>query len=161
MFLTVMLSLAGSLLLHLPMRIVVPVWNGRVSPVCDVATHVIVVDVAGGEAAFEEEHVIRGADRVRALSELGVDVLICGAISIDLEERLLAAGIEVIAEMRGEVREVVRAYLEGKILQPGFSMPGGSSRRRRARTQFAREAQVDGGSRRQAGVVHQASSREA
>jgi predicted Fe-Mo cluster-binding NifX family protein len=85
----------------------------------------IVVDVAGGEAAFEKEHLIRGPDRVRALSELGVDVLICGAISVDLEERLLAAGIEVVAEMRGEVREIVRAYLDGEILQPGFSMPGG------------------------------------
>jgi predicted Fe-Mo cluster-binding NifX family protein len=115
------------------MRIVVPVWNGRVSPVCDVATHVMVVDVAGDEAAFEEEHVIHGSDRVRALSELGADVLICGAISVDLEERLLASGIEVVAEIRGPSEEVVRRYLDGSLIQPGFSMPGCFSRRRRAR----------------------------
>jgi predicted Fe-Mo cluster-binding NifX family protein len=142
------------------MRIVIPVWNGRVSPVCDVATRVIVVDVAGGEAAFEEEHHIRGPDRVRALSELGVDVLICGAISVDLEERLLAAGIDVVAEMRGSARELVRAYLDGEILQPCFSMPGGSSRRRRARTRHPREAPVDERRPRRSRVAHQLASRD-
>ena len=115
------------------MRLAVPVWSGRVSPVFDVAKKVLVVDVIGGEATFTEEHTVEDRDRVGALCQLGVSVLLCGAVSHDLEERLLAAGVELVVEIRGEVDEVVRAYLDGSLAQPRFSMPGCHSRRRVAR----------------------------
>jgi predicted Fe-Mo cluster-binding NifX family protein len=115
------------------MRVAVPVWDGRVSPVFDVAGHLVIVEVFGHEAAAIEEHELR-PDRVQALRELGVEVLICGAISHDLEERVLAACIEVVAEVRGKVDEVIRAYAEDKLARPEFSMPGCHSRRRRTGT---------------------------
>jgi predicted Fe-Mo cluster-binding NifX family protein len=113
------------------MRLAVPIWDGRVSPVLDVARRVLLVEVIGGEATFQREHVLDHPDPVSALAELGVDVLVCGALSHELEERLLATGIEVVAEVRGEVQEVVRAYLDGAPMRRGLAMPGCHTRRRR------------------------------
>jgi predicted Fe-Mo cluster-binding NifX family protein len=114
------------------MRVAVPVWNGRVSPVFDAAGHLLIVEVFGHEAASVEGCELR-QDCVQVLRELGVEVLICGAISNDLEERVLAAGIEVVAEIRGRVDDVIRAHAEDKLARPEFSMPGCHSRRRRPR----------------------------
>jgi predicted Fe-Mo cluster-binding NifX family protein len=115
------------------MRLAVPIWEGRISPLLDVATRLMGVDVIGGEAAFTEIHPLARADRACAVTELGVNVLICGAITRDLEQRLVASGVEVIAEIRGDAREVVRAAIEGKLLQPCFLLPGSHSRRRSGR----------------------------
>ncbi len=114
------------------MRLAVPLWSGRVSPVFDVAKKLLIVEVIGGEATFTEEHTIEDRDRVRAISQLGVTVLLCAAVSQELEERLLAAGVELVMEIRGEVDDVIRAYLDGSLVQPRFSMPGCHSRQRRA-----------------------------
>jgi predicted Fe-Mo cluster-binding NifX family protein len=115
------------------MRLAVPVWSGRVSPVFDVAKKLLIVEVIGGEATFTEEHSVEDRDRVSVMSQLGIDVLLCAAVSHGLEERLLAAGVELVMEIRGVVDDVIRAYLDGSLAQPWFSMPGCHSRRRRAR----------------------------
>ena len=124
------------------MRLGVPVWSGRVSPVFDAATTVRVVEVIGGEAAFTEEHTIEDRDRVGALAQLGVTVLLCGAVSQELEERLLAAGVELVMEIRGDVDDVIRAYLDGSLAQRRFSMPGCHSRKRVARRLRSDDAAV-------------------
>jgi predicted Fe-Mo cluster-binding NifX family protein len=101
-----------------------------VSPVFDVAGCLMIVEVFGHEPASIEEHRLV-PDRVQALREHGIDILICGAISHDLEERVLAAGIEVVAEIRGDTNEVIRAFATNQLVRPEFSMPGCHSRRRR------------------------------
>lgn len=115
------------------MRIALPVWAGRVSPVFDVAQRILVIDVVGGEAAFSENHIVRGPDRAGLLAEVGVDVLICAAISDDLETRLVASGFEVVTEIRGEINDVIRAYVDGSLTSARFVMPGSHRRRRRPR----------------------------
>lgn len=120
------------------MRLAIPVWDGRVSPVFDVACRFLLVDVIGGEASFTEELEVTRADRVAVIAENGVNVVVCGAISHRLEERLLASGIEVVAEIRGSHVEVVRAYLEGALAHARFSMPGVHGRRRRPRNRGQR-----------------------
>jgi predicted Fe-Mo cluster-binding NifX family protein len=97
----------------------------------DVATRLMVADVIGREATFTEYHRLAGPDRAAAVAKLGVDVLVCGAVSRELEERLVANGIEVIAEVRGDAREVIRAKLDGALSQPCFMLPGCHTRRRR------------------------------
>jgi len=119
------------LLFSLSMRVALPVWANRVSPVFDVARQILIVEVIGGEAAFSENHGVRGPDRVGLLSALGADVVICGAISHDLEERLVASGVEVVTEIRGNVEDVIRAYADGSLTSTRFSMPGCHCRRRR------------------------------
>ena len=69
--------------------------------------------------------------RVQKLSELGVDVLICGALSRPLEAMLTAAGVKVIARICGGVEEVLDAYRTGRLGDPAFAMPGCCGQKRR------------------------------
>jgi predicted Fe-Mo cluster-binding NifX family protein len=115
------------------MKVAIPHWQGRVSPVFDVARRVLLVDVAGGREADRSELLLRTTDPVRRAREIargGASVLICGAISWPLEMALSAVGIHVIAQVCGEVEEVLRAFWEGKLLDGAFLMPGGCGRRR-------------------------------
>lgn len=132
------------------MRLAVPVWDSRVSPLFDVARWLMVVDVIGSEATFTKIFPIGGPHRQRVVSELGIDVLICGAISRDLEDGLVASGVEVVAEIRGGIEDVVREYTKGSLVQPGYLMPGCHSRRRRARSRGSRLEAVDASDRRSA-----------
>lgn len=132
------------------MRLAVPVWEGRVAPLFDVARRLMVVDVIAGEATFTKVYAIGGSSRQRVVSELCVDVLICGAISRELEDGLVASGVEVVAEIRGVVGDVVRAHTQGSLVQPSYLMPGCHGRRRRARTRSTRPDPVDASERRSA-----------
>ncbi|MEW6443771.1 MAG: NifB/NifX family molybdenum-iron cluster-binding protein [bacterium] len=116
------------------MRVAIPHWHGRVSPVFDVATNLLLVDLEG-EGKRRQAHVRLEADEPQArawrLAETGTDVLICGAISWPLEMALVHAGIEVIPHTCGEVEHVLAAFLEGRLGQRPFLMPGCRGRRRR------------------------------
>jgi predicted Fe-Mo cluster-binding NifX family protein len=106
------------------MKLAVPIFEGRVSPVFDVARRILLMEEAGGEVVSQDEISFSGSDRVRALSTLAVDVVICGAVSRQIEERLLAQGVEVESNVSGPVGEVVRVFLAGNLMQRRFSMPG-------------------------------------
>ena len=70
-------------------RVAIPDWNGQVSPVFDVAARVLVVDLEGGRELRRQITLLSGltpAGRVLRFEALGVDTLVCGAISRPLEE---------------------------------------------------------------------------
>jgi predicted Fe-Mo cluster-binding NifX family protein len=54
-------------------------------------------------------------ERVNRLGELGVQVLLCGAISRPLERMIRASGVKVIPCLRGSIEEIIGAYLNGDI----------------------------------------------
>ena len=118
------------------MRVAIPVWNDRVSPVFDAASRLMLVDVKGGvERARREEALPETflARRARQLAELGVTVLICGAISRPLVALLEASGITVLAWTAGPVNDVLQAYLAGGLPDARWMMPGCGGRRQRRR----------------------------
>ena len=64
------------------MKVAIPTWTGRVSPVFDVAKRLLVVKLEGGGEVSREEAVIEETQfmaRAKAVTQLGIDVLICGA----------------------------------------------------------------------------------
>lgn len=109
------------------MKIAVSVWEGRVSPVFDTASRLLVLDVEEtGEASrfevfLDEQTCSRKCSRIQVL---GVDILICGAISRYFQGILTASGIRVIPWVCGGVSEVVNAYMDGTLSQPRYLMPG-------------------------------------
>ena len=109
------------------MNIAMPVWEGRISPLFDVAGQLWVMEVENGkeksrcQVALEKEWPLR---RVSRLVELAVTVLICGGISRSLEEALRAAGITVITQIKGEAEQILGAVLTGDFPSPRFAMPG-------------------------------------
>jgi len=100
------------------MKIAIAHWQNRISPVLDVADRFILIDVEDGREVHRESLRLAGRDhfgRTRELSELGVNVLLCGAVSLGLEKTLIAAGIRVLGFLGGELKSVIAAYLEGKL----------------------------------------------
>lgn len=118
------------------MRIAIPIADDRVSPVFDVARRLLLVDAEQGGGAGRTEQALEEESpelRARRVAELGVSVLICGAISRPLESMLVAAGVEVIPQTSGQVDEVLGTFLSGQLVGDAFVMPGCCGRRRRFR----------------------------
>jgi len=116
------------------MRVAIPHWQGRVSPVFDVAGNVLLVDVADGKETARRNVAIDSPPpqaRAKILAGEGATTLICGAISRPLEMALAAASIEVISQTCGNVEQVLAAFIGGQLKQDTFLMPGCCGRRRR------------------------------
>ena len=114
------------------MLIAVPNCQGRVSPVFDVAARLVLVRLKG-EAEVERKEVVLFEKQpegiVRSLREVGIKVLICGAISQGLLAALEQAGIRVVPQVCGGLDAVIAAFRQGTLAQPEFVMPGCCGRR--------------------------------
>jgi len=109
------------------MKVALPVWNGRISPVFDTAQRFVVVEFEGGEEVSRDSLVIPGIhfyDKARRLKEEGVDVLICGAISNHAVSVVCANGIRVIPWVSGNADEVLDSFISGALMDGRFAMPG-------------------------------------
>lgn len=101
------------------------VWMNRIAPVMDVACTVCVVE---GESLSEGTHFSLPGDHPSAkalfLRELGVDTLVCGALSRNMLHLLNAQGIGVVPFIAGDLETVIGAWF-GKGLPDGaLAMPG-------------------------------------
>jgi predicted Fe-Mo cluster-binding NifX family protein len=117
-----------SLLTRIMTRVALPTWDGRVSPVFDVARHLLIVDLEEMREQGRQVHALSGSEpqaRAQTLSAYDVDVLVCGAISRAMEHVLTAAGIQVVSGIRGDVECVVRAFSLGNLdAEPTLHLPG-------------------------------------
>jgi len=107
--------------------VAIPDWEGRVSPVFDVAGRLLVAQVVSGlPDVCRHEQLLAQTPTSRAsqLVEWGVKTLLCGGISSGLREALERAGITVIPHICGCVQEVLQAYLENRLSDERFAMPG-------------------------------------
>ena len=109
------------------MKLALPVWNGRLAPVFDVAGQVLLVTVDGdqivGEQTVAMPHELPLA-RVHYLADQGVSVLICGAISRPLFALGRAYGIHIYPFTAGPTHEVLQAWIEDRLGDPVYAMPG-------------------------------------
>ena len=108
-------------------KIAIPEWQGQVSTVFDFAGKLLLIDIdkqkeiSRSEITLPEESMPQRASR---LKDLGVDVLICGAISRPLMFMITGSGIEVLPYVTGRIDEVLNAYMTGRLAEQRFSMPG-------------------------------------
>ena len=115
------------------MKVAMPVWEGRISPVFDVSRRLLVAEVKEGievdrcEVPLEEESLPHRAGR---MVDLGADVLICGGISRSLADALNVFKIRVVSGTTGEMKQVLTAYFRGELPGPQFAMPGYRAPRR-------------------------------
>jgi predicted Fe-Mo cluster-binding NifX family protein len=58
------------------------------------------------------------------LAELGIDVLLCAAISQSMLRALQGCGIRVIPHLCGEVEAILQAFSSGHLRRSEFRMPG-------------------------------------
>ena len=123
------------------MKVAIPHWQGRISPVFDVAGNVLVVEFDGDAEQTRQDMAFDAEDpqlRATRLAQTGANVLICGAISWPLEMAVSAAGIDVIPQTCGDVEQVLKAFAAGQLQQDAFLMPGCCGRRRQFRARRRR-----------------------
>lgn len=115
-------------------RIAIPEHQNRVSPVLDSSRNLLIVETTQDEdPLYHRENWCSVPPIVRAsrLRELGIDVLLCGGISVWLSAQVEAQGIELIAWLAGDVQEVLTAYMKGQLPNPSLAMPGCCGQRQR------------------------------
>jgi predicted Fe-Mo cluster-binding NifX family protein len=116
------------------MRLALATWNGRISPVFDVARQVLMLDVEDGRVLARREEPLPGSEpqaQAGRLAALGPRVLICGAVSEPMAAALAKARIRVIPFMAGNVEDIILAWQEGTLT--AFLMPGCCGRMNRCR----------------------------
>ena len=123
------------------MKIAIPIYNNSISNVFDFARRLLLVDIENGKEVNRSEVALQSQSlpqRTGQLKDLGIEVLICGAISRTLANMIITSGIQVLPYVTGSIDDVLEAYLTGQLVKPEFSMPGcwpgarkGFGRRRR------------------------------
>lgn len=109
------------------MRIAISIWDGKVSPVLDTASKLLIIEserqkeIARFETRLFAQDISKRCHFIRGLN---IDVLICGAVSRQLSGRLMSSGIEVISGISGSAEDILQAYLQKTLLYPRFLMPG-------------------------------------
>jgi len=109
------------------MKIAIPVWGDKVSPVLDTASTLLVVELEDQKEAsrfetyLDEQDLSRRCIRIR---RLGIDTLICGAISRGFSKILEGSGIHVVPGISGHPEDVLDAYVNGNLFRSKFFMPG-------------------------------------
>ena len=107
--------------------IAIPIWRERVSTVCDFSRRVVLIDVQGNREISRRQVLLSdetALQRAARLERLGVQVLMCGAISQPLEWFVTQAGIKLVPFVSGPVDKVLSAYLSGCLADPRFLLPG-------------------------------------
>lgn len=118
------------------MKVAIPFWQGRVSPVFDEAGRILVVDISDGRERGRQEELLRTHnpfERANALPGMGVELLICGMLSQPQRAALDSAGIRIIPHICGPVEDIIAAFLDGRIENGALLMPGCGQRGRSRR----------------------------
>jgi predicted Fe-Mo cluster-binding NifX family protein len=130
----IIIRLARVLIFLSVMEVAITCWHGRVSPVLDVASTVLLVTLEGDRETMRQEVSIEGTGamhRTQHILRLGVNTVICGAVSRPLELALGAVGVEVIAHVCGKTDDVLKAFIEERLDDEEYLMPGCCRLRRR------------------------------
>jgi predicted Fe-Mo cluster-binding NifX family protein len=133
------------------MKVAFAHWNDRIAPVFDTARQVHIVETGSGQVLRESPELLPGdpiVQKALRLAALGVDALVCGAISRPLQETIAAYGIQVIPFVAGDLHQVIQAFLQGRPMDEAFAMPGcrgrGWQRRRKTHPIYQEDNTMNG-----------------
>jgi predicted Fe-Mo cluster-binding NifX family protein len=102
-------------------------WDQRIAPVFDTARQILVVNVESRHIVGEMQETLLEdfpVQKTLRLVELGIDTLVCGAISRTMHAVISSYGIQIIPFVAGDLHEVIQAWLTGNLGQATFAMPG-------------------------------------
>lgn len=102
------------------MKIALPVKDGQINRHFGKSTTFALVEVENKEIKEVKElnsvNLVHEHESLAALlKQHGVEVVLAGGMGLGAFIALKSSGIEVINEVNGEIKEVVKAYLTGKI----------------------------------------------
>ncbi|MCG8334496.1 MAG: dinitrogenase iron-molybdenum cofactor biosynthesis domain-containing protein [Proteobacteria bacterium] len=109
------------------MKTAITIWNDRISPVFDVARNLVILEIEGNVIKQKSLEIFPGDQPERKalrMKELGVNTLICGAISKYVARLISVHRIEIIPFISGETDVIIKAFLSGQLPNPRLMMPG-------------------------------------
>ncbi|MBW1778860.1 MAG: NifB/NifX family molybdenum-iron cluster-binding protein [Deltaproteobacteria bacterium] len=109
------------------LRVAVPIYRKRISPVLDFCERLLVVDLVENSEVERKEVFLDEmslSDRLTLLQRLEVTMVICGGISDTLYHMLQNCGIESISGITGDVEDVITAFCRNQLNDSKFMMPG-------------------------------------
>lgn len=121
------------------MKVAISIWDGKVSPVLDAARQLLVADIRMGKNISRELVNIPQLNYLqlaRFICEHNIDILICGAVSHQLESLLMRHGIDITPWVKGDVDDIIASFEEGRKSRQFHYLPGYKSnwsRRRKGR----------------------------
>ena len=101
--------------------------QNRISPVFDCAEHFSIFYIENGIVKQREDCRIPATtymEKLATLNQLGVECIICGAISRELLDIVILHGIEILPWISGDVEEILHAFCNDGIADTKYSMPG-------------------------------------
>ena len=116
------------------MKVAIPLFGTRVSPRFDCGAVLLVAEVSDGSVGPPvqvPDAAANSLQRIARLRELGVDTVVCGAITGFVLRHLAANGIQVFPWIFCEVSEALDALAHGKLAsRPGLGTALGRGRGR-------------------------------
>jgi predicted Fe-Mo cluster-binding NifX family protein len=109
------------------MKVAIAVWEDCVSSVLDFAQRLVVADLRDGAETGRTEIGLPERNpftKLAKLRELGIEVLICGAVSQPLACAFRAGGIQLLPYVTGTIDDVLKAYQAGQLDLPQYRLPG-------------------------------------
>ncbi len=109
------------------MKLALTIWNQRIAPVFDVAGQVQLVEIENGNIKETETRTLASIsiqERLATLHAWGVQVLICGAMSVAAQALARHYDMELHAFVAGAGQEVLQAWLDHRLNGKHFTMPG-------------------------------------
>lgn len=106
--------------------IAIPVMRGRVAPVLNWCSRLMIFPASPENGKARELRIpeLEAVARLQLLQAKGVSILICGALSADLDYCAAQLGLRVIPGVSGEIDEVLQAYRQNRLDRPEFWLPG-------------------------------------
>ncbi len=109
------------------MRAAFSYLDNRIAPVFDTARQIVLIESTSKRIVRESQEFFADdlpVQKAIHLAELSVNALICGAISKHLHEMIAAYGTEVVPFVTGDLKEVIYAWVNNRVCERRFSMPG-------------------------------------
>ena len=110
------------------MKIAITVWGNKISPVFETAEHLLLVDIVDAVEQNRELIKMNGllpVQKITLLEDLNVQLLVCGAITRELESSFDANKVKIISFVCGNVEQLISAVSHGEPVRDMFGMPGG------------------------------------
>jgi predicted Fe-Mo cluster-binding NifX family protein len=102
------------------MKIAIPIFENRISPRLDCAKKILLVKVAEKDkkviSSRETETQTGGTSgNIEFYISNKINVVICGGLSIEMQDMLVKHGIRVISWVTGEAQKALDLFIEGKL----------------------------------------------
>lgn len=104
-------------------RIAIPIFQKRISPVLDSCKRLIIVDAEKGREKVRTELFLDNLslkDRCQFIIKVKVDIIICCGISNLFETMLKSNDIQLICGIVGNAEQVIIAYLKNRLDDPCY-----------------------------------------